>query len=65
MQTLSGTDFIQSLQELHLNEKCLPSKFYTDFEQRMIWRVDHKWLLEKRSKVVAAPAGCKIQNSLV
>ena len=65
MRDLSGTDVIQSLQEYRINAGRLPSKFYIDFDKRIIGTAAYKWVLENGSKTAAAPVGCQSQNDLV
>ena len=55
MCSLSGAGVIQALQGFFLYERILPSKFYTDFDKRIIQGAAYKWLPSNVSKIMAAP----------
>ena len=49
---LLGANFIQYLQELCLEAVCLSSKFYMEFDKKMLWVLSHKCLLANGSRNV-------------
>ena len=62
MRVMYGSEIIQAMYEFFLDYGKPPKIFYTNFVKRMIKVDTQKWLLANKSKNVATPSGCQIQN---
>ena len=65
IRALSGSDVIQDLKNNLLYTGRITSKFYRYFDEKIICREDHKWLLANGSNIMAAPEGCQSHNRIV
>ena len=64
IKTLTSYQIIATFEAFRADAGKLPKKFHSDFDRKLIGGKALKWILENKSKIIAAPAGRQSSNGL-
>ena len=64
MSSLSSTSITSALEQFKSDAGCLPQRFHSDFNRRLIGGNALRWILLNGSNIIAAPAGHQHSNLL-
>jgi hypothetical protein len=65
MQALTSNEIISCLVQFQVAAGGIPKTFHSDFDQKLIGGKAIRWILESKSRIIAAPANRQSSNGLI
>jgi len=65
LTSLTSRSIVSALETFRSDAGAVPRTFHADFDKKLIGGKALKWIVEQRSRIIAAPAGRQSSNGLV